>query len=182
MTALARAAEAEARSLIPGIAADGSLYPIEKMEAHRLGARHLAISVFVMDGDALLIQQRAQGKYHSGGLWANTCCSHPNWGEAPDVSARRRLQEELGVALPLRACSVIEYQAAVTNSLIECERVHVFRADADRQALRMMPDPSEVSAVRWANIEALRTDATDHPDRYAPWFRIYLARWPELGL
>lgn len=173
---------APATLIIPGIAEDGALYPIEKMQAHRTGALHLAVSVFVMSGDALLLQQRALGKYHCGGLWANTCCSHPAWGEAPDASAHRRLQEELGIAVELRACGVLDYAAAVTNGLHEHERVHIFRGDVDRHALQLDPDPNEVGAVRWMTHPDLDRALRSAPEQFAPWFRIYLERWDELGL
>jgi isopentenyl-diphosphate Delta-isomerase len=166
--------------VIPAIAADGTYYPIEKMAAHRgAGVRHLAVSVFVFDGDALLIQRRAAGKYHSAGLWANTCCSHPHWNEAPAVAAARRLEEELGIALSLRPCAVLDYDADVSDELREVERVHVFRADADRASLNIVPNVAEVAETRWVGVDKLRADASDD---YAPWFRIYLQRWAELGL
>jgi isopentenyl-diphosphate Delta-isomerase len=169
-------------ALIPAIAADGSLYPIEKMQAHRLGTHHLAVSVFVFSGDDLLIQQRAAGKYHCAGAWANTCCSHPHWGEAPARAAERRLAEELGLqGLALDHTAVIDYAADVSDGLRECERVHVFRASADRDSLRFRPDPGEVSQTRWADWRDLRSEARATPAVFAPWFRIYLERWSELG-
>ena len=76
---------------------NGTLMPVEKLEVHRRGLRHRAVSVFVMDGTKVLIQQRAMGKYHTPGLWANTCCTHPEWGEEPAICAVRRLREELKV-------------------------------------------------------------------------------------
>jgi isopentenyl-diphosphate Delta-isomerase len=176
-----RAPRAE-KIVIPAISPDGSLFPIDKMEAHRQGTLHLAVSVFIMCGDHLLLQRRAMTKYHCGGLWANTCCSHPDWGEAPAAGARRRLREELGLSLPLHACNVIDYVADVTDGLRECERVHVYRGNVDSMAVPLNPDPAEVCAVRWMNLSALRDDARRQPARYAPWFRIYLARWDELGL
>ena len=98
----ARRREAPAvKQLIPAIAADGSFYPIEKMDAHRRAVQHLAVSVFVFSDDELLLQRRAESKYHCGGLWANTCCTHPYWNEADDVSAERRLMEEMGLNLSL---------------------------------------------------------------------------------
>ena len=87
--------------IIPAIAEDGSLFPIEKMEAHRLGQQHLAISVFVFSGTRLLIQQRAAGKYHCPGRWANTCCSHPHWEETPEHAALRRVGEDRGLEVPV---------------------------------------------------------------------------------
>jgi isopentenyl-diphosphate delta-isomerase len=168
--------------MIPAIAADGSLFPIGKLEAHERGAFHLAVSVFVMAGDALLLQRRALTKYHCGGLWANTCCSHPAWGETPAAGAQRRLHEELGLTLALSARNIIDYEADVTNGLRECERVHVYRAEANRATLAITPNPEEVSEVRWMRLRDLRSDAAKDPAAYAPWFRIYLARWNELGL
>jgi isopentenyl-diphosphate delta-isomerase len=168
--------------MIPGIAPDGSLYPIEKIAAHRDGALHLAVSVFVFSGDRLLIQRRAEGKYHSAGLWANTCCTHPHWDEPPTLSAARRLQEELGIVLPLAPTTVIDYEADVSEDMREHERVHIYRGDAGNGVLRLAPNIAEVSATAWVEVARLREDAVRRPSTYAPWFRIYLERWPELGL
>ena len=79
---------------------DGRLVPVDKLEVHRRGLRHPAVSVFLLDGERTLIQRRALGKYHTPGLWANACCTHPRWGEEPAACALRRLREELGVARP----------------------------------------------------------------------------------
>jgi isopentenyl-diphosphate delta-isomerase len=167
-------------SMIPGINPDGALYPIEKMAAHRAGALHLAVSIFVFDGPKLLIQQRAAGKYHCPGLWANSCCSHPHWGESPAVGARRRLAEELGLDLAVTACGVLTYRADVGSGLVEHERVHVFRAEAEGAAVR--PNSAEVMEVRWALPADLIEEARARPEHFAPWFRIYLRRWADLGL
>lgn len=180
--ALSRVTDALPPSLIPGIAEDGALYPIEKMEAHRTGALHLAVSVFIMSGDALLLQRRAPGKYHCGGLWANTCCSHPGWGETPADSAHRRLHEEIGLSARLRPCSIIDYAADVTNGLREHERVHVFRGDVQSGTIQLDLDPDEVIAVRWMTRRELQRASRVAPATFAPWFRIYLDRWDELGL
>jgi isopentenyl-diphosphate delta-isomerase len=166
---------------IPAIGADGVLYPIEKLAAHRQGQLHLAVSVFVFRGPELLIQQRAAGKYHCAGMWANSCCSHPHWGEAIAASAARRLREELGLVLPLTATAQLDYEAGVTDDLIECEHVHVFRAEAP-PGLAPSPDPAEVASIRWARPEELMAEAASAPERFAPWFRIYLNRWTELRL
>lgn len=170
--------------VIPAIGANGAMFPIEKMAAHRAGQLHLAVSVFIFRGEELLIQQRATDKYHSGGLWANSCCSHPNWGEAIAASATRRLQEELGLSAPLKQTAVLDYVADVGPDLVEHERVHVFRGevDPDRQAPLLAPDPLEVRAVRWEKPADLAVRARAEPHRFAPWFRIYLERWSELGL
>jgi isopentenyl-diphosphate delta-isomerase len=171
-----------ARIDIPAIGADGNLFPIEKLEAHRIGQKHLAVSVFVFCGDRLLIQQRAEGKYHCGGLWANTCCTHPNWRETPAACAARRLREEVGLELPLVERAVVEYRAGVTNGLVENERVHVFEGTLDRPLIPDGVDPDEVMAVRWVSRAALAAEVARDPSRFTPWLRIYLDRWPELAL
>ncbi|MCG8446298.1 MAG: isopentenyl-diphosphate Delta-isomerase [Hyphomicrobiales bacterium] len=169
--------------IIPGISSDDSLYPIEKIEAHRQGALHLAISVFIFSGDALLIQRRAHHKYHCGGLWANTCCTHPHWGESNKASAKRRLQEELGIAsIPLRETTVIEYHADVGGGLSEHERVHVYRGEADRRTLRIDCNQDEVCETRWIEPDALQREMAERPEVFTPWLRIYVARWSELYL
>jgi isopentenyl-diphosphate Delta-isomerase len=167
---------------IPAIASDGVLYPIEKLEAHRLGTLHQAVSIFVFCGSDLLIQKRALSKYHCGGTWANTCCTHPHWGESLDGSAHRRLREEMGFDLPLTRANVVDYRAEVTNDLIEHERVQVYVANINRVDIAIALNEQEVCDFAWANIEHLKEDAITNPSLYAPWFRIYLARWDELGL
>jgi isopentenyl-diphosphate delta-isomerase len=164
---------------IPAIAEDGSLYPVEKLDAHRRGLRHLAISAFVFDGDRLLIQRRADAKYHCGGLWANTVCTHPHWGEEPAACAARRLREELGFAVPLVQTGIAEYRADVGNGLIEHEVVQMFRGTARSDRLVLAPDPSEVAETRWATAAELRSEISAHPERFTPWFRIYVERWPD---
>jgi isopentenyl-diphosphate delta-isomerase len=177
---LPAAPRAEPEIMIPGILADGSLYPIEKLEAHRAGVLHLAISAFVFCGDALLIQRRALTKYHCGGQWANTCCTHPHWGEDVASAAVRRLREELGLDLSLAPARVVEYEAAVGEGLTEHERVHMFTAVVEDRALALAPDPAEVSETRWATAEELQSEIAEAPTRFTPWFRIYLERYPDL--
>jgi isopentenyl-diphosphate delta-isomerase len=166
--------------MIPAVAEDGSLFPIEKMHAHVMGQLHLAVSVFVFDGDFLLLQKRAAGKYHCGGLWANSCCTHPHWRETLEVCAVRRLREELGVSLVLTRHQTVDYEADVGNGLREHERVTLFSASADRRRLVPAPDPAEVEATRWISLNALRREAATYPERFTPWLRIYLDRFPDL--
>lgn len=154
---------------------DGRLQPVEKLAVHRRGLRHPAVSVFVRAGDRVLIQQRAADKYHSGGMWANTCCTHPHWGEAPLACAERRLAEELGIAgLMLRPAGQVEYRAEVPPDLIEHELVDVFVAEA-AEGLAMDLDPAEVQAVRWLGLDRLDAEIAAEPARFTPWLRIYLA-------
>lgn len=167
--------------LIPAIGADGKLFAMEKMQAHRSGQLHQAVSVFLFCGDEMLIQRRAIGKYHCGGLWANSCCTHPHWGETLAAAARRRLWEELGVWLRLSAGGTLTYRARVGKGLIEHERVRLFRAEADKAKLRLLPDPNEVMETGWISRAALLAGMEQRPQDYAPWFRIYMSRWDELG-
>lgn len=168
--------------IIPAIRTDGSLYPVEKLQAHIDGLFHLAVSVFVFDGDALLIQRRAKTKYHCGGLWANTCCTHPYWDETVKASAHRRLGEELGFSLPLCERQIVEYSADVGNGLHEHEKVTMFVADADRSTLDIRPNPLEVEAVRWATARELHDEIEREPEAFTPWFRIYVERFPDLKI
>ena len=166
--------------VIPAVAADGTLFPIEKMRAHVTGQLHLAVSVFVFDGDLLLIQKRASGKYHCGGLWANTCCTHPHWHESLETCAERRLSEELGFTVPLNRHQTVDYAADVGNGLREHERVTLFSASVDRSAIALMPDPEEVEETRWISYGELLADLAEEPGALTPWFRIYLERFPGL--
>lgn len=172
----------ESDPAIPGIAVDGTLFAIGKLDAHRRGQKHLAVSVFVFAGDKLLIQQRADGKYHSGGLWANSCCTHPHWNETASDCARRRLFEELGITLPLHGRAVVDYYAEVGNGLVENERVHIFRGDLAEPIEVADFNRAEVQAVAWVGMSELRRKVTGEPGRYSPWLRIYLERWDELAL
>jgi isopentenyl-diphosphate delta-isomerase len=161
--------------IITGLDTSGKPYPIDKIEAHRRNARHLAISVFVFDRDRLLLQQRAEGKYHSGGLWANTCCSHPRWNETPAECAQRRLREEIGFSVPLEEFASIEYAAPV-GALFENEVVHCFRGRIDDRTHLGAFNPSEVQAIAWRSLEEIASDMARRPQDYAPWFHIYLER------
>ncbi len=153
---------------------DGVLQPVEKLEAHRAGLRHKAVSVFVVSGEHILIQQRALGKYHTPGLWANTCCTHPYWGESPEDCAYRRLAEELGVrGVVLDQRDRIEYRAEVGNGLVEHELVDVFVSEPV-QDLNLMLNPDEVMNTRWVRLDQLRADVESAPEGYTPWLRIYL--------
>ena len=161
---------------IPAIADDGSYYPIGKLEAHRRGVLHLAVSVFVYRDGKLLIQKRARDKYHCGGLWANTCCTHPDWNEDPASCALRRLREELGIQLAVRPFGVQDYNADVGGGLREHERVHMFMGAATPERISIVPNPEEVDRVRWVSEEELRRGVAETPERFTPWFRIYLNR------
>ena len=153
---------------------DGTLQPVEKLAAHLQGLRHKAVSVFVVKGDALLIQQRALGKYHTPGLWANTCCTHPHWGEAALDCALRRLDEEMGITgLHLSPRGQIEYRARVGDDMIEHEVVDVFFAEASDD-LSIAPHPDEVMNFEWIALDALSAEFTASEGRFVPWLKIYM--------
>lgn len=154
---------------------DGVLQPVEKLSVHQRGLRHKAISVFVMDGDRILIQQRAAGKYHTPHLWANTCCTHPHWGESDLDCAARRLEEELGITgLDLLCVGQLTYRADVGMGLVEDEEVQVFTAKA-AQSLPLALNRSEVQAARWVALPDLLAELAANPARFTPWLRIYMA-------
>ena len=167
--------------IIPAIAEDGSFYPVEKLKAHADGLFHLAVSVFIFDGDHLLIQKRASSKYHCGGMWANTCCTHPHWDEAMDACAQRRLSEELGVSVPVSSRRVVEYSADVGNGLHEHEQVTMYTGKADRATLKIVPDPLEVEDTRWITRDDLHAEIAQNSEHFTPWLRIYAERYPDLA-
>lgn len=153
---------------------NGTLTAVEKLKTHQLGLRHLAVSVFVMDGDKTLLQRRALGKYHTPGLWTNTCCTHPRWGEPSVDCATRRLAEELGITgLPLEPAGHIEYRAEVGSGLIEHEMVDVFIAHAPA-GLALALNPAEVMQTKWVARQDLIAAVNANPAHYTPWLKIYL--------
>ena len=161
---------------IPAWDTEGRLRPMNKLEVHRLGLRHKAVSIFVMDGTRVLLQKRAAGKYHTPGLWTNTCCTHPHWGEDDLTCAYRRLREEMGIdRLLLVPLADLEYRADVGAGLTEHEVVRLFVARA-RADLVPVPDPDEVEDWAWVDLYDLAAQVARHPQAYTPWLRIYLDR------
>ncbi len=161
-------------SLIPAWE-EGILKPLDKLDVHQRGLRHKAISVFVTEGDRVLMQRRALCKYHTPGLWTNTCCTHPHWDESDRDCAKRRLDEELGITgLDLHHAGEIEYRADVGGGLVEHEVVQVYTARA-MQGLSVTPNPAEVEEVDWISLPALQVVVARNPERFTPWLRIYLA-------
>ncbi|MEP4194508.1 MAG: isopentenyl-diphosphate Delta-isomerase [Aliishimia sp.] len=156
---------------------NGELTPVEKLEVHIKGLRHKAVSVFVLRGHEVLLQQRAMNKYHTPGLWANTCCTHPNWGEQAENCAVRRLNEELGITgLMLEHRHHLEYRADVGNGLIEHEVVDVYVSRVeDDDDLTLAQNPEEVMATRWVDCHDLIAEVRRDPERFTPWLRIYLS-------
>lgn len=158
---------------------DGTLTPVEKLEAHTKALRHKAVSVFLICDGQVLIQQRAADKYHTPNLWANTCCTHPHWDEDPRDCAIRRLNEELGIKdVDPVWVENLEYRADVGGGLIEHEVVDLFvihcktRPDMDL-------NPEEVQSVDWLDRAALETKIAAQPECFTPWLKIYMAKHSE---
>jgi isopentenyl-diphosphate Delta-isomerase len=149
---------------------DRAVGEMEKMQAHREGLLHRAISVFVFDKKGnMLLQQRAAKKYHGALLWSNTCCSHPFPTEQPAAAASRRLREEMGFSTDLVPMFSFTYRAEVENGLIEHEFDHVFAGifDGDPE-----PDPEEVHAYAYRSVEEVRNELVGSPEKFSQWFRI----------
>jgi isopentenyl-diphosphate Delta-isomerase len=151
---------------------DHAVGTASKLAAHRTGALHRAFSVFLFDGRGrLLLQRRALAKYHSGGLWTNTCCGHPRPGESVTDAAGRRLREEMGIACALRPAGAFRYRARL-GELEEHEFDHVLvgRFDGDPR-----PAPDEVADWRWVEPDAAARELAEAPDRFTAWFDRALA-------
>jgi isopentenyl-diphosphate delta-isomerase len=153
---------------------NGVLSPVEKLDVHRRGLRHKAVSVFIMHKGRMLVQQRAAGKYHTPLLWANTCCTHPHWLENSVDCAHRRITQELGITdCPLEFRDQIEYRADVGGGLIEHEVVDMFTAHCDAPPITNL-NPHEVADVTWLTETDLDHMAATQPDRLTPWIKIYM--------
>ncbi|HYH86265.1 MAG TPA: isopentenyl-diphosphate Delta-isomerase [Pyrinomonadaceae bacterium] len=148
---------------------DRELGASDKLRAHVEGALHRAFSVFIFDrAGRLLLQRRAREKYHSGGLWSNTCCGHPRPGEETAAAAHRRLREEMNVACELREAFGFVYRAELDNALVEHEYDHVFVGELEGSPA---PDPSEVEEWKWIDMDELRRELRDEPSRYSYWLK-----------
>lgn len=145
----------------------------EKLKAHQLGLLHRAFSVFIYrtvgTERQLLLQQRHQDKYHCGGLWTNTCCSHPRVGENIVAAAERRLWEEMSLDLPLKRLGCFYYKAAFENGLTEHELDHVLIGEYD-PTQPIILDPEEAQDYRWISEAALLEELSQYPERFTPWF------------
>jgi isopentenyl-diphosphate Delta-isomerase len=143
---------------------------MEKMEAHKKGALHRAFSILLFNSSGnLMLQKRAMSKYHSGGLWTNTCCSHPLPGETMENATRRKLKQEMGIEQELSFAFKFVYKATLENNLIEHEMDHVFIGMYDGNP-RINTD--EVEDWKFISMDELRLDLTQNPDRYTTWFRL----------
>ena len=143
-----------------------------KLEMHERGILHRAFSIYIFDAEGkLLLQKRAASKYHSAGLWANTCCGHQRSGEDTKAAAHRRLQEEMGFDCPLERLPDTIYRAPLGNGMTEHEYLHVFVGRYDGEP---KPAPEEVAEVRRMTLDELEADTAAAPERYAAWFPLIL--------
>ncbi len=154
---------------------DNEIGSMEKLKAHRDGGTlHRAFSVFVFNSRGrMLIQRRASGKYHCGGLWTNTCCSHQNPGETLEEAAHRKLKQEMGFDTGLREILKFIYRAEFENGLTEHEFDHVFVGRYDGE---VSPNPEEADGYKWIDVKRLREDVSKSPEKYTPWFRMVVDR------
>lgn len=151
----------------------------EKMVVHKKALLHRAFSILIFNSRGeMLLQRRAEKKYHSGGLWANACCGHPLAGEAIDKAAHRRLREEMGFDCELKELTAFVYRAELDNGLTEHEFDHVFFGSYDGE---IMPNRDEVSEFLFMDTDELRADIEGKPEKYTPWFRIIIAKNIGLG-
>ena len=151
---------------------DKPIGQMEKLEAHKKGLLHRALSVFIFNSEGkMLIQRRALSKYHTPGLWSNTACSHPMLGEETIDAARRRLKQEMGLSTNLTFSFSFIYKASFDNGLIENELDHVFLGFSDDSPCY---DVEEVCDYKYISPSDLLTDIVNSPQKYTPWLKICL--------
>jgi isopentenyl-diphosphate Delta-isomerase len=156
---------------------DNVIGEMDKMEAHELGKLHRAFSVFILNSKGeLLLQQRAFSKYHSPGLWTNTCCSHQRRDEDSLSAAHRRLNEEMGISSDLTEAFTFLYKADMGNGLTEHELDHVIVGVCDQEPL---VNDQEVADWAWVNLDDLKRDLADSPEKYTAWFKIVFDQFYE---
>jgi isopentenyl-diphosphate delta-isomerase len=149
---------------------DNQTGTMEKLEAHKKGILHRAISVFIYNSKGeLLIHRRSPDKYHSGGLWTNTCCSHPSPGESSIEAANRRLMEEMGLQAHLKEIFNFTYKQVLDNELTEHELDHVFTGITDEHPEL---NPEETSDWKYIGFEELKNDVEINPEKYTVWFKM----------
>ena len=151
----------------------------EKMAVHREGKLHRAFSIFILNSKReLFLQKRAEEKYHSGGLWTNTCCGHPRAGEDLMAAAHRRLKEEMGFDTDLHEKFSFIYRVEL-DDLTENEFDHVIVGYYENEPI---PNPEEVSDWKWISVEDLKEDIKSNPDDYTYWFKVALDEIDRRGL
>src|SRR3989344_888973 len=139
-----------------------------KLETHKKGLLHRAFSIIVKnDKGEIMLQKRALGKYHSGGLWTNTCCGHPRDGEELVSAAHRRLGEEMGFDCALKEISTLTYQVDLERGLKENEFLHIFAGEYNHAPI---VNQEEASDWRWATLDEIKSDISKNPNNYTYWF------------
>lgn len=146
---------------------DRAIGTASKSEAHKQPRLHRAFSVFLYSGGSMLIQQRADEKYHSGGLWSNGCCSHPRPGETLEQAVPERMREELGFDCPVRELFEFTYFCRFNDGLYEYEYDHVFLGEYSGE---LVLNPDEAQAARWITLDALERELVENPTAYSVWF------------
>ncbi|WP_245637118.1 isopentenyl-diphosphate Delta-isomerase [Burkholderia singularis] len=151
-----------------------------KTRIHQIGALHRAFSIFIFDHqNRLLLQRRALRKYHSAGLWSNSCCGHPRHGEELEAAVSRRLREEMGVDCQMRKVTALTYRAELPNGLIEHEYDHIFAGTLDGEPVA---NPDEVADWEWVPVDQLLDRVERQPYDFTVWFREILGRARMEGL
>jgi len=145
----------------------------EKLKVHQEGKLHRAFSIFIFNSKGeMLLQKRAKTKYHSPGLWTNTCCSHPGPNKNLEEEAKRRLKEEMGINCQLKEIFSFIYKVNL-GSLIEHEFNHVFIGKFNGKPI---VNAKEADDWEWINTKELKKDVRKNPEKYAYWFRLILDR------
>lgn len=145
---------------------------MDKLTVHQTGKLHRAFSVFLFNSkNELLLQQRADDKYHSPGLWSNTCCSHPRNGETTKNAVTRRLKEELNIVCETVPVFSFIYRAQFNNGLIEHEYDHVYIGTYNDIPV---PDEREVKSCQYMSLPRLQDEIFKNPERYTEWLKICL--------
>jgi isopentenyl-diphosphate delta-isomerase len=159
--------------------ADNEKGTMEKMEAHQKGMLHRAFSILLVNSKGeILLQKRSSKKYHSGGLWTNTCCSHPGPGETISEAANRKLKQEMGIDLHPEFAFKFIYRTFLDQQLIEHEYDHVLMGQFDGQPII---NPEEVEDWKFMPIQSLHKDMAEKPETYTYWFRMILHH-PEFNI
>lgn len=154
---------------------DNQIGLMPKLEAHEKGVLHRAFSVFIFNNKGeLMLQRRALTKYHSPGLWTNTCCSHQREGENNIFSAKRRLNEEMGFVTELIEKTSFIYKANFDNGLTEHELDHIIVGKYNHSPVI---NSSEVDSWKWMSMEDIRNDIKDQPHNYTAWFKIIFEKY-----
>lgn len=152
----------------------------EKLQVHKEGLLHRAFSIFIFNKEGkMLIQKRHSGKYHSPGLWSNTCCSHQRAGETLEQAVHSRLRYEMGFDTELHEVFSFIYRTGFDNGLIENELDHVFFGHYEGQ---ISPEASEVEDYKWVSMDELKGEMERHPGSFTYWFRKCMEKVSDMAI